>query len=453
MAFQKLQKLKASSREYLEIFKNLEVYEERNNQTFLNMTAVQTAVETNVLNGKRGIRDIYGKVDLRGLLSVDEYPEDKFFPCYLLLNQVAWFYTDDNGITRYCTKNRLTKKRLDMDLVDLIAFQTKSYSKASTIRELKETYSYKELELGEIEESRYKENLIAFKEYVQKDSTLFTELDYKIYEAIHFIATDNLFGGTSAVGKRAIFFTSISFIQENLFRHYELTVPKVTVASKINWFATIGLIEKVSEDKIPKGMLEIAANKFEEKKISSKARNKISYYQIRTFSEQIKNMEKVSASLIKYGLSYDKISKQSIARLISLPLANEVYPTITTKKKEFYEKEKVGFIEQFYLLLKKNGYVKKEDLNHLLNKNLVNKLWTALTKQTIGVSKKLTKQLRDLLDVTGTGAVFISHSILAPFCPVVREEEEDETIEIIEEETIFIANRCHEPNVRMWGGG
>lgn len=453
MAFQKLQKLKASSRETLEIFKNLEVYEERNNLPFLNMKAVESTVETNVSNGKRGIRDIYGKVDLRSLLSVDEYRGNKFFPCYLMLNQIAWFHTDDSGITRYCTKNRLTKKRLDMDLVDLIAFQTKNYSKASTIKELKEMFSYKELELGESEEARYKENLVAFEEYATEHPTLFTELDYKIYEAIHFIANDNLFGGNSTVGSRAIFFTSISFIQENLFRHYEMTVPKVTVASKINWFATIGLIEKVSEDKIPKGMLEIATNKFEEKKISSKARNKIGYYQIRTFSEQIKNMKKVSASLIKYGLTYDKISKQSIARLISLSLANEVYPTVTTKKKELFEKEKTNFIEHFYLSLKKNGFVKKEDLNHLLNKNLVNKLWTALTKQTNGVSKKLTKQLRELLDVTGAGAIFISHAILAPFCPVVKEEEEDGTIEIIEEEILFVANRCHEPNVRMWGGG
>lgn len=424
---------------------------------FFNMEKIRESLTSLVDEGYRGAQELYGRIDLRTHLSVDPRPGRETFTCLLLNGHVGWFHTHDN-ISRYYSKvhNATDSVVFTFDLTDLLMVYWGMSEKSRVYERMQEEFPYAESQVQDVERYRYNRNRTFLMNYSQIEQDLLSDDDMAILFALMDISEDNFYDTMNLIESKSYFFASLKFINKHLADR-GMKMSQTMLSNRINRLATLGFITKIGQRKgNEKHYKESLKRLKSDKEVKIPKFNVISYFQIETFTARLRTAEKHDKKLKKKGIRLDQITEAEVMYCFGSTWAKRVFPVKTKKKPHKYAKEKKAYIETFFVLLKKQGYVTKEQLSGLAHKKLADRMWTMLVNRASGMKKRISKQLSEFLDIEDTGAIMLSYSLFHSLFTVIEKAcKKGELYEAInnEEEKTRIIAYINQPIIRwLWRG-
>lgn len=419
-------------------------FEKDNGVPFLDKGLIIRILQKNIDEGKTGLAAIYGHVNLPLLFNMPGTPLETSFPCLFFPGSTGWFWKNEQGLTHYYSKSPIItmtggKKRvIKIDLVDIMGLDGGESHRKGASEYLKGAYPFKEATYIVDEKERLDQNLVQMSEYaLLYNENLFSYQDIKLFEIVVSIAKEHTYKRNRKKGQHPYFFTSITRIRELYVSQFG-EIKRSEVARKMNWFATLGLVNKLGRRDISKKDYETAFMNALGGPDRGK-RNMISFYQINTFSSIVKTAERRACRLERKGITVSEITRDNVLYVFGSTLANRVFPVETIKKQVRYADERREYTKQFFMTLKKQGYVTKTQLEGIAPKSVADRLWTKFVKRSLGVASRLNKTTNELLNTEGIGAVFISYGFLHTFKDFFYEAMQitERMVVLNEQETLF----------------
>lgn len=443
-------------------------YLENANRSLFKMDELVCAIKENIKSGKKGVKEVYGKVDFTPFLRKRINKETGQFSCAFFKQDggspfVAWTHTNNKGITRYYSKGIKDGKerRYRLDLVDLLALSTPSirekafheevrekeqrlyrypdgnwatetrqytlvhYTKSKAIEGVKNHYPYASLLVKEHE--RLNNNV----RYVYDSADVYEWMPYEVakaYETFIEYAKRKMNEKVYEMYGETIVFGSLEYISDI---HQEIHGERITKASlsyALNYLSSLRLLTKVSNKNIINSSISYS---------EKKNRNEITYVSFPTVDVDMYWANRHGEKFLKKNVPYSKVTYRNVKRVLGPEKINEVYPNkVVAKKQSKNKKERQEYQQMFYSLLRKNGYVLKNELSGIVSPSIANKLWRQLTNETRGYSARMSNTIREKYEIVGTGAVFVSTSVVHPFIPL-HEEKELRKEEVFRKELIY----------------
>lgn len=388
---------------------------------FFQYDKLEQAIQANIQAGKRGVREVFGQISMPLLVTDSLYSGLEYFDCALIPGNIGWFHTDTHHITRYYSKSRKTKDIVNLDVVDFFAIEMEMTKKEAIVW-LRGKFAFQNSQEDEAERARLNELLEQGIHMEQVHGEVFNARFFRIYRFLLDQAESSLcHRQIGQDGTSRYFFSSIDFLNQAYFDLTEDAVSRATFAAYINYMVTVGFVKKLGLKSVSNRDATNAQAITESKTFAEKYgygvkynRNTMNFYHMAAVSpeEAVEKAEK----LTKAGVHIHQISKSTVSRVFGKAAMEAVYPEAKYQrtKPEKHMDEKKRFRSQFFFLLKRQGYVLKAQLTGILNKNMTNKFWTALVKETSGVKKRLSSEIRKNLRLkeSETGDVFFSYAFL-----------------------------------------
>lgn len=439
------------------MYLNIRDWELTNNESFFNEEKIKDTLNTLIADGYTGIDELYDLVDLPSHLSDLITNESLKKQCLLIRENTAWFYTT-NGKTRYYSKRKNGTDNdtiMTCDLTDLFMVYWKLATKRATFERLASRFPYAESEFAATERARYSRNYAFLDSYEVTEDSVLDEADITILTALSNIAMDKLSDISMPIEGKAYFFASLVYVNRSVMLVDDSLLSRTMLANRINRLATLGFIRKIGENRINekqfKKSKEITTLR---KSKHGQNYNNITYYQIENFETCIRTAIKHDLKLKKKKVRLDQITEEEVIFHFGSTWAKRVFPMKTRKKPQRYTKETKDYTKAFYTLLKKQGYITKQQLSHLAHKKLADRLWTKLVNRTTGIAKRLSKQLNEFLNIEQTGAVLMSYQLfhtLYTFVLELAKKGEEVNDLIIEQEMARLDAYIREPIYkRLW---
>lgn len=325
---------------------------------------------------------------------------NEFFPCKIFKDNFAWISQDVKGHVRYFSKSKkeITRCADLMDIVSLITGLKNGDTSYYLATELGLDYS--DATWKKSQKHKYLKNINYLFEGIESSPHLYNLLKdhLGVLHLINTIGLNHLHHYSDRHNSHNIFFASASYLAREL-----QTTNTGKIAQQINLFATLGLIEKVQNDFIPKKMLDKANElRLDGEKIKH---NRVNFYIVHSFKECGEGAEEKAKVLLEHGVRHSNISKSSVARLFSQDYAKVVFPEDVKCNLSKYgnRRDNIDLLleENFGELLKTYGFVTKSMLANMkvfqLSKsqkeNYIKKNWKQILVRHSCHYKKPTKPL------------------------------------------------------------
>lgn len=244
------------------------------------------------------------------------------FDCIYLKTNKAWVSESHDGKHRYFSKNKETSDYFSLSIVDMFRILYNcDFSKALSAAMLFTNIETEEIKWQDEQKEKYAYNLNLLTlniETLEKYSNLsrFITSNLSVLEYLNIIGMSRVHSIQNKVDGENIFFSSISHISKK-FDATDSYVSKI-----VNMYAVLGLLCKVSENKIPEYLYSRAKDEVKNKKWKCL----VTFYTVPLYAENVlKEANRRAGILYQKKIRIANISDKSIQETLGREIADEVF--------------------------------------------------------------------------------------------------------------------------------